>query len=288
MKNIPTSAQGIAIVTGASSGIGAAFARHLAAAAAEVEHFKGLPLFDELWLVARRQDRLSSLAEELQNTYSEPKSQANRKLLIRTFPMDLVQAGSIDTLANRCRETGKPLRVLINNAGYGSYGPFAEISLEKQLGEIDLNCRALTESCGKFFPFLQEGSLVINVASLAAFAPLGDFAVYAATKAYVFSLSVALATEWESRGIRVHALCPGPVQSEFALVASDGVRQEVAGGYSAEKTTYRCLKAAAKGKVYSIPRWNWRIQRLASILVGPLASARFARQFLKRPYKQGE
>ncbi|MCX7656027.1 MAG: SDR family NAD(P)-dependent oxidoreductase [Treponemataceae bacterium] len=286
MKRIPTSAQGIAIVTGASSGIGAAFARHLAAAAAEGEHFKGLPLFDELWLVARRQDRLSALAEELQSTYSETKSQKNRKLLIRTFPMDLVQAGSIDTLANRCRETGKPLEVLINNAGYGSYGPFAETSLEKQLGEIDLNCRALTESCGKFAALLREGSLVINVASLAAFAPLGDFAVYAATKAYVFSFSVALATEWKNRGIRVHALCPGPVQSEFAKVASDGVRLEVAGGYSAEKTTYRCLKAAAKGKLYSIPRLSWRIQRLASLLVGPVISADFARRFLKRPYKK--
>lgn len=275
---------GIALVTGASSGIGAAFARHLAAAAAGKERYRDLPAFDELWLVARRGDRLAELAEKLQTTYSTRDDE--KTLVIRTFALDLVAPNSLANLAGKARETGKPLTILINNAGYGTYGPFAIIDMDKQLGQIDLNCRALTESCSRFSPLLGKGALVINVASLASFAPLGGFAVYAATKAYVLSFSIALATEWASRGIRVHALCPGSVESEFAQVASEGVRLKVAHGWSAEKTTAICLKQAGKGKVYSIPRLSWNMQRWASILVGPLNSARFANKFLVRPYKE--
>lgn len=274
---------GIALITGASSGIGAAFARHLAAAAAGKERYRGLPTFDELWLVARRGDRLATLAEALQETYSTRNDE--KTLIIRTFALDLVAPNSIGNLADKARETGKPLTILINNAGYGTYGPFAVINMDRQLGQIDLNCRTLTEACSRFSPLLARGSLVINVASLAAFAPLGGFAVYAASKAYVFSFSVALGTEWAPRGIRVHALCPGPVDSEFAQVASEGVRPKVAHGWSADKTTARCLKQAGKGKAYSIPRLSWKVQRWASILAGPVTSARFTNRFLIRPYK---
>ena len=281
---LPFAHAGIALVTGASSGIGAAFARHLAAMAAGKERFRGLPAFDELWLVARRGDRLAALAEELQAAYS---SQGDGKtLIIRTFALDLVAPNSIASLAEKAQETGKPLRILINNAGYGTYGPFAVINMDRQLGQIDLNCRALTEACSRFSPYLTKGSLVINVASLAAFAPLGGFAVYGASKSYVLSFSIALATEWASRGIRVHALCPGSVESEFAQVASEGVRLKVAHGWSADKTTAICLKKAGKGRAYCIPRLNWKIQRWASILVGPVNSARFANKFLVRPYKE--
>uniref|UniRef100_A0A7C3ILI2 SDR family NAD(P)-dependent oxidoreductase n=1 Tax=Gracilinema caldarium TaxID=215591 RepID=A0A7C3ILI2_9SPIR len=275
---------GIALVTGASSGIGAAFARHLAAAAAGKERYRGLPAFDELWLVARRGDRLADLAEALQATYSTKDDE--KTLVIRTFALDLVAPNSVAGLAEKARETGKPVTILINNAGYGTYGPFAVINMDRQLGQIDLNCRALTEACSRFSPLLARGGLVINVASLAGFAPLGGFAVYAATKAYVLSFSIALATEWASRGIRVHALCPGSVESEFAQVASEGVRLKVAHGWSADKTTAICLKQAGKGKAYSIPRLNWKLQRWASLLVGPVNSARFANKFLVRPYKE--
>ncbi|MFQ3546898.1 MAG: SDR family NAD(P)-dependent oxidoreductase [Termitinemataceae bacterium] len=283
IRNTVVPTPGIAIVTGASSGIGASFAKQLAAVAAGVASFGRLPVFDELWLVARRGDRLAALAEDLQNRYGNQKD--GKTLRIRTIPLDLTVPRAIENLADKARETGKPVQILINNAGYGTYGPFAVIDLSRQLGQIDLNCRALTESCGRFSPLLQRGSLVINVASLAAFAPLGGFAVYAATKAYVLSLSVALSAEWKDRGIRVHALCPGSVESEFAKVASEGVRLEVAHGWSADKTTAHCLREAARGKAFSIPRYIWKLQRVASILVGPLASARFANKYLVRPYK---
>lgn len=262
---------GIALVTGASSGLGSAFARVLAKAAGG----RGLPAFDELWLVARRADRLEALAAEL--------SGLAPGLAVRVRPSDLVSEGAIATLAAEVAVARKPLRILVNDAGYGCYGPFADAPLELQLGEIDLNCRALTEVSGRMLPFLARGSLVINVASLAAFAPLGGFAVYAATKAYVLSFSVALAAEWEGRGIRVCALCPGPVSSEFSLVASGGARREVRHGFSPELTVERCLRAARRGAWISMPRFIWRARRFAGWLFGPSLSARFTQAFMKRP-----
>ncbi len=278
--------RGIAVVTGASSGIGAAFARHLAAAAAGTERFPALPRFDELWLVARRGDRLSSLAEELRKKLGDREG-GEETLIIRTVTLDLTAPGALTTLKAKADGTGKGVRILINNAGYGTYGPFSEVALDRQLGQIDLNCRALTEACGRFDSLLDSGSLVVNVASLASFAPLGGFAVYAATKAYVLSLSVALAAEWKKRDIRVAALCPGPVDSEFAMVASEGARKVVLHGWSADKTVVYCLRRACSGARIIVPRIGWKLQRTAAALVGPVASAFFAQAFLKRPHRSG-
>ncbi len=275
---------GIALVSGASSGIGAAFARCLAVSrndrvqtkpAFGLGRLNGLPPFDELWLAARRVERLEALAQELRTISPD----------LKTLPLgcDLSESSAIASLAERAKASGKVVNILINNAGFGVYGPFADAPLERQLGEIDLNCRSLTEMCGRFSPCLSAGSLVVNVASLAAFAPLGNFAVYAATKAYVFSFSLALAAEWSSRGIAVHALCPGPVESEFALVASDGARTRVSHGVKADSVAAACLRAAVGGRWYSVPRWNWRLQKLAGFLAGPRISALFAARFLSRP-----
>lgn len=279
---------GIAIVTGASSGIGTAFARHLATAAAGSGHYPKLPCFDELWLIARRGEKLGTLAEELRmkhGTYEDPDGQ---KLIIRTLTLDLVSEAVFFTIKSKIESTGKSLSILINNAGYGSYGPFSETDIDKQLGQIDLNCRSLTESCARLGSLLADNAVVINVASLAAFAPLGGFAVYAATKAYVLSLSVALAAEWKERKIRVSALCPGPVESEFALVASGGARTEVLHGWSADKTADKGLRAACKGRQIYVPRFSWKLQRFAASVFGPVISAVFAQKFLQRPHNKEE
>lgn len=269
---------GIALITGASSGIGASFARRLAAAAAGTERYPGLPAYDELWLVARRADRLEALAAELRRTAE------GSGLAVKTVALDLAAPGAVRSLAELVSAAAKPLSLFANNAGFGSYGPFSDVDLDRQLGQIDLNCRVLTEACGRLGPFLEKGSLVVNTASLAGFAPLGNFAVYAASKAYALSFSVALAAEWENRGIAVCALCPGSVESEFALVASEGIRKEVLHGYSADRTTAACLRAAARGYRISMPRLSWKLQRFASWLAGYTASARFAFRFMKRPH----
>ncbi|OHD27702.1 MAG: hypothetical protein A2Y38_11955 [Spirochaetes bacterium GWB1_59_5] len=278
--------KGIAIVTGASSGLGAAFSRRLAAFAAArttaraagAKRYRDLPRFNEIWLVARRADRLEALASELRGTAPG--------LVVRAIAADLIAPGAVAELAATAAEAGTsggPVRILINNAGFGTYGDFSETDLGRQLEQLDLNCRVLTESCGRFSPLLGAGSVVVNVASLAAFAPLGGFAVYAASKAYALSLSVALAAEWNARGIRVCALCPGPVATEFSLVASAGARREVKHGWSAERTADRCLRDAARGKQISMPRPLWRFRRLAGWLFGPELSAAFAYRFMKRP-----
>jgi len=219
------------------------------------------------------------LAEELRTVTAA----LSPKFLVKIVALDLLAPGALPTLAENVSAEGKPLTVFVNNAGYGTYGRFAEVDLDRQLGQIDLNCRVLTEACGRLSPFLERGSLVINTASMAGFAPLGNFAVYAASKAYALSFSVALSAEWEDRGVRVCALCPGSVESEFALVASGGARKEVLHGYSADRVTASCLKKASRGARISIPRLKWKFQRLLTKVFGPVQTARFADRRMKRP-----
>jgi len=262
--------RGIAIVTGASSGIGERFAIELCSKERRIR-YPNLPDFDEIVLVARRADRLETLARRLEG------------VKVTILVLDLVAPDSAVKIAGYVKASGKPVTFLVNNAGYGIYGNFSTADLDLQVGEIDLNCRALTQVCGILSPSLTRGSTVINVSSLAAFAPLGGFAVYAATKAYVLSFSVALAAEWKERGIRVVTLCPGSVQSEFSLVASGGRRKEVKHGWPADRLVKDCLKAANGGRWISMPRFVWKLRRFAGWLGGPVASARFTKRFMKRP-----
>ncbi|UKI56616.1 MAG: SDR family NAD(P)-dependent oxidoreductase [Treponema succinifaciens] len=131
------------------------------------------------------------------------------------------------------------INVLVNNAGFGTYGEFAKTDIMREMKMIDLDCTSLTGITGFAIPYMQKGSRIINVASLASFLPLGNFAVYGACKSYVLSFSVALAAELKHKGIKVTALCPGPVSTEFADVASRGARKKVRHGLSPENCTGR-------------------------------------------------
>ena len=141
--------------------------------------------------------------------------------------------------------------------------------------------------CGLAIPFMNEKSTIINVASLAAFLPLGNFAVYAATKSYVLSFSVALAAELKDKGIHVLAMCPGSVSTEFANVASNGIRKEVKGGIAPQKVVEHCLKQAFKGKKTSLYRFKWRFTAFLSRFVGRFFVADFTYKYHKRPYDYG-
>ena len=264
----------IAIITGASSGIGEEFTRQVCAKYD----------FDEIWIIARREEKLQSLAEELNKTKNFN--------CIRPVVMDVAGKAGVESLKSFLAEedeklhkveSGIEIGLLINNAGFGTYGPFAETSINRQMDMIELNCTTVTGICGIALPYLKADSVVINTASLAAFLPLGNFAVYGASKSYVLSFSVALAAELHDKGIKVCALCPGSVSTEFANVASNGARKEVKGGFPPQKVVAQCLRRAFKGKTVALYRPKWRVTAFMSRFVGRYLGARYTYKYNPRP-----
>ena len=181
------------------------------------------------------------------------------------------------------KDQGFEIRILVNNAGFGTYGPFLDTPLETELDMVDLNVVSLTGIAGLALPFMGKGSILINTASLAAFLPLGNFSVYAATKAYVLSFSESIAAEVADRGIKVCALCPGSVSTEFADVASNGARKEVLGGKSVQKTVAHCIKAARKGKKTALWALKWKVTAFMSRFIGRYFGARWTYVHCPRP-----
>lgn len=265
----------IAIITGASSGLGKEFTK-------QVFHNYS---YDEIWIFARREDKLTELAEELNKD-----SHFNT---VRPVAMDISGMAGVERFKSfleeenekiKKAESGIEIGLLINNAGFGTYGPFAETSTKREMEMIELNCTTVTGICGAALPFLIKGSVIINTASLAGFMPLGNFAVYGASKAYVLSFSIALAAELKENGIKVCALCPGSVSTEFANVASNGARKEVKGGILPDKVVAQCLKRAFKGKKIAMYRTKWRCTAFLSRLAGRYLVARYTFKYNKRPH----
>jgi short-subunit dehydrogenase len=187
----------VALITGASAGIGTALARVFAAHG------------HELILVARREDRLKALAAEIAAA-GRPRP--------AVMALDLGERDATASLAAELSARGLEPEFVVNNAGFGLSGPAAELDRGEQLAMIDLNMRALTELSLAFVDSLaRHRGGILNVASTAAFLPGPGMAVYYASKAFVLSFSEALHHELAGRGIRVTALCPGPVQTEFQV-----------------------------------------------------------------------
>ena len=256
----------IGIITGASSGMGAEFARQLART----------NLCQQIWIIARREDKLQALKDEIK---------AFSQVEIIPLAMDLTGAKGAENFRDYLsKQTDFEIKILVNNAGFGTYGPFEETPVEREMQMLDLNCTSLTGICGYALPYMKKGSIIINTSSLAAFMPLGNFAVYAASKAYVLNFSLALAAELKPRGISVTALCPGSVSTEFANVASNGVRKEVKGGLSCEKTVAHCIKRALSGRHTALAFTKWRITAFLSRFVGRYLVADFTYKFNKRPH----
>ncbi|HHT44691.1 MAG TPA: SDR family NAD(P)-dependent oxidoreductase [Fastidiosipila sp.] len=181
----------IAIVTGASAGLGSEFARQLSKESS----------VDRIWLIARREDRLAEVAASL----SKP---------VDIFALDLLDDEALSSVTARLTWEDT-VTWLVNNAGIGLVGSFAEQSVDDQRAMVRLNNEvpaALTRACE---PFLKDGSIVLNIASVAGFLPQPGFTTYAATKAMLISFSRALNQEWRKRGIQVTAVCPNPMETEF-------------------------------------------------------------------------
>ena len=221
----------IAIVTGASSGIGREFVRQLDACLD----------VDEIWVIARRAERLEALVGEMRSK-------------IVPLSLDLTCATDVEKYKDRLQRETPEVVGLVNAAGYGKIGPSAELSVEAQAGMIDLNVRALTEMTLLTAPYMGEGSMLWQIASLSSFMPLPYLGVYAATKAYVLSFSRSLAAEWKARGVRVMAVCPGWVHTEFLNHAqNDGdVLRHYGCFYQATDVVGRAIRDMKKGKQVSL------------------------------------
>lgn len=190
----------IAIITGASSGIGREFALYID---------KMLNSVDELWLIARRKNRLEELRENI-----------NKPCMV--IDEDITDSGFAMRFEKMLKQENPGVRLLINCAGYGIVGSTIGMVKDVAIGMTDTNCLGLTSVTCLVLPYMIRNSRIINMASSAAFLPQPGFAIYAATKSYVLSFSRALNVELQDRGITVTAVCPGPVDTEFFNIAEDG------------------------------------------------------------------
>ncbi len=270
----------IIVITGASSGIGQEFARQIL----------GFRQANELWLVARREDRLQELAAELAASWKQENATTRSPATVRIIAQDI--SGRLgyrlfsQLFAEEAQRGEFTIDTLVNNAGFGTYGPFAETPPEREMEMVELNATSLTGTCGAALPYMSRGSSIINVASLAAYIPLGNFAVYAASKSYVRSFSLALAAELKDRGIHVLALCPGSVATEFAKVASNGARKEVLHGKPVGKVVRHALVCQKKGRKIALWALKWKFSAFMSFLVNHYLFARHTYLHKKRPYRQ--
>lgn len=237
----------IAIVTGASSGLGAEFVRTLAA--------KYGHRLDEIWAIARRKDRLGSLKSEI------------TACTVRPMAMDLSSPDSFSQLSLLLKNAHADLRILVNNAGYCSCGRFDTMEPDRMLSMIRLNVTALTMVSRCCLPHMRKGSFMILTCSVSSFVPVIGQAVYSATKAYVRFLGQALHAEMKQKGVNVLTLCPGNMNTEMNR---KGAADEKAGRlpYLNLKTiTAKSLERAAAGKGFYTPGWFYKGYRVVSKLL---------------------
>lgn len=182
----------IAVVTGASSGMGREFVKRLPA----------WERFDEIWVIARRTERLEELKMEVE-------------VPLRSVSLDLTDPEALDYYSRLLDTTRPEVGLLANIAGFGKFGRYDRIPEQDELAMIDLNCKALVSMTQRTLPYMRRGAKLMNLDSLSAFQPVPYLNVYAASKAFVLSYTRALARELAPRGIRVMAVCPGWVRTEF-------------------------------------------------------------------------
>ncbi|MEZ5345854.1 MAG: SDR family oxidoreductase [Pyrinomonadaceae bacterium] len=236
-----------ALITGASSGIGEAFARRLAAE----RH--------DLVLVARSEAKLAALCDELM---------AKHKVTANYVAVDLNDFNADKRLFEETENQGLKIDYLINNAGFGSMGYFSELELETELEMISLNIMALVALTHRYLGPMRKrkSGTIINVSSSAGYQPIPFMATYAATKAFVTSFSEAIAEENREFGIRVMALCPGATETNFFEASGIKDPVQVKGIQTAEEVVDTALDALKRGKSSVVPGWvNYLVSKAAGV-----------------------
>lgn len=238
----------IAIITGASAGLGQHFFHSLCA------RYPGL---DGIWLIARRAERLQEMAQ-------------GSPVPAEVVPLDLTEAESYRALEERLQRERPQVQILINNAGVGALNDVADSDWLTQIRMVDLNCRGLTAVTAVVLPFMSAGGFIINVSSIASFVPNARMTVYSSTKAYVTSFSRGLRDENRKRGIHVLAVCPGPMNTEFLQVANitgQSKTFERLPYCDPQKVADRAIVKAAKGCAVYTPRFFFKFYRVVAKLL---------------------
>lgn len=239
----------IAVVTGASSGLGKEYVRVIAQQAAEIE---------EIWVIARRRERLEALGEE----YPQKR--------IRALALDLTAPESFEQYRSLLEQEQPEVGILVNNSGSGTFGDFREAETASQAAMTQLNVTALTEMTSLTLPYMRRGAFLINVSSIASFAPTPGMTTYCSTKAYVQSFSRSLAFELRKEGIGALAVCPGPMDTEFLDVAGISGRSKAftkLPRVSAAKIAEKSLRFARRGRTVYTARFIYKFYRVLAKLL---------------------
>ena len=220
----------IAVITGASAGIGREFVY-------SVDRRYEL---DEIWVIARRAERLEALSTNCRNR-------------IKPISMDLTDPAELERYRGMLESEKPEIRLLVNSAGCGVFGPFEEKELDKLLGSVQLNSVALTAMCHMSLPYMKKGDSIINVGSNSSWQPVPYQAVYGASKSYVLSFSRAIGRELRPRGIHVMCVCPGWIRTEFQEYAHhDEYIRYVDRWYDPDEVAEQAMKDLEKKKSVSI------------------------------------
>lgn len=239
----------IAVITGASSGLGIEYLKNICERYTDIQQF---------WIVARRKDRLEKIA----NGYPDKK--------IIPIELDLTDYDSYDKFNQLLIKADANIKVFINNAGYGVLGDVGDVDYIKQSGMVDLNCRALTALTAIALRFMESGSFIVNVCSIASFCPNPRMTVYSSTKAYVKSFSKAVRFENRKQGINILAVCPGPMDTEFLSVAGikgNSKTFDMLPYSDPVKVAKNSLIAAEKGRAVYTPGAFYKFYRILAKLV---------------------
>lgn len=228
----------ICIVTGASSGMGREFVKQLD---------RCLKTVDEIWLIARREERLQELKSSLERV--------NARMIV----LDICKNTDLNFLEAMLETEQPQVRLLINAAGVGRAGRFGDITRDEVTNMVDVNVKGLVAVTHIVLPYMAKKSNIIQVASASAFIPQKEFAVYAASKSFVLSFSRALRAELSDIGICVTTVCPGPVDTEFLAISNAGQEQKTLKKLvtaKVEPVVSKALRDAKAGKelsIYGIP-----------------------------------
>ncbi len=236
-----------AIITGASSGMGREFVK-MAAQRGDL---------DEIWVIARREDKLNELQKEV-------------KVPLHILPLDLLKAESYERFQAELDSRKPNVTFLVNASGFGRFGRNDQIPLQDDLDMIDLNCKAMVNVTKRVLPFMPKGSHIIQVDSLSSFQPVPYLGIYGATKAFVLSYARSLNVELKERDIKVMAFCPGWVKTPFFDGAETYSKDAVTYFnklFTAEEVVRVAMKDSAKGKDVCVPGLSVKLQVLGTKLL---------------------